>query len=283
MPDNAVLLVNADDLGLHEDIDRGILDCIDYGSVQSVSFSPTGRTVDWNKLLELIRHGVYVGLHVVLVGEPWASDGRLIRGWKELVKQLLLPGRAMKDAVAGEVRRQFQLCSENGLDPRRLSHVDSHQHVHALNGVWQPCLRLAHEHGIPRIRVPWCPSLLMIKKNLAGFALQMIARRRAAEVSGFLACLGLAHAGHNTAAIFSNELEHAAHAGRPDIELVAHPGVNTPDLESRYADWRFDWNRERDALLSTQFAEAVSASGYKFVTPANGASPGPRENVVRQA
>jgi len=268
MSANGRLLVNADDFGLHADIDRGILECIKRGRVQSVSFAATGRTLDWNKLRELIRHGVYVGLHVVLVGEPWASDGRLIRGWKELVKQLLLPGRAMKDAVAGEVRRQFQLCSENGLDPGKLSHVDSHQHVHALNAVWQPCLRLAHEHGIPRIRVPWCPSLHMIKKNVAGFALQMMARHRAAEVRGFLACLGLAHAGHNTATIFSNELEHAAHAGRPDVELVAHPGVNSPDLESRYPDWHFDWNRERDALLSPQFAEAVSASGYKFVTPA---------------
>jgi predicted glycoside hydrolase/deacetylase ChbG (UPF0249 family) len=269
MSANGRLLVNADDFGLHADIDRGILECIKRGRVQSVSFAATGRTLDWNKLRELIRHGVYVGLHVVLVGEPWASDGRLIRGWKELVKQLLLPGRAMKDAVAGEVRRQFQLCSENGLDPGKLSHVDSHQHVHALNAVWQPCLRLAHEHGIPRIRVPWCPSLQMIKKNVAGFALQMMARRRAAEVRGFLACLGLAHAGHNTATIFSDELEHAAHAGRPDVELIAHPGVNSPDLESRYPDWHFDWNRERDALLSPQFAEAVSTSGYKFVTPAS--------------
>jgi predicted glycoside hydrolase/deacetylase ChbG (UPF0249 family) len=273
MSANGRLLVNADDLGLHADIDRGVLECVERGRVQSVSFAATGRTVDWNRLRELIHHGVLVGLHVVLVGEPWASDGRLIRGWKELVKQLLLPGRAMKDAVVGEVRRQFQLCSENGLDPHSLSHVDSHQHVHALNGVWQPCLRLAHEHGIPRIRVPWCPSLLVIKKNLAGLALQMMARRRATEVSGFLACLGLAHSGRNTAAIFSNELEHAAHAGRPDIELVTHPGVNSSDLQSRYADWHFDWNRERDALLSTQFAEAVSASGYKFFAPATGSLP----------
>jgi chitin disaccharide deacetylase len=271
---NGRLLVNADDFGLHTDIDRGILECIECGRVQSVSFAATGRTVDWNKLRELIRHGVRVGLHVVLVGEPWASGGRLLRGWKDLVKQLLLPGRTMKDAIDGEVRRQFQLCSDNGLDPRSLSHVDSHQHVHALKGVWQPCLRLAHEHGIPRIRVPWCPSPQLIKKNVAGFALQVIAHRRAAEVCGFLPCLGLAQAGRNTAAIFSNELEHAVHAGRPDIELVVHPGVNTPDLESRYADWHFDWNRERDALLSTQFAEAVNASGYKFLaSPPLEASP----------
>lgn len=265
MSGNGHLLVNADDFGLHADIDRGILECIERGRVQSVSFAATGQTVDWSKLRELIRHGVRVGLHVVLVGEPWASDGRLVRGWKELVKQLLLPGQAMKDAVDREVRRQFQLCSENGLDPRALSHIDSHQHVHALTGVWQPCLHLAHEHGIPRIRIPWCPSLRLIKKSLAGITLQVIARHRAAEVGGFLPCLGLAHAGRNTAAIFSDELEHAGRAGRPDIELVAHPGVNTPDLESRYAEWHFHWDRERDALLSTQFAEAVNASGYTLV------------------
>src|SRR6266849_2355946 len=94
MSDSAMLLVNADDFGLHKDIDRGILDCIEHGSVQSVSFSAVGRTVDWNKLLELIRHGVRVGLHITLVGEPWASDGRLVPGWKHLVKQLLVPARA---------------------------------------------------------------------------------------------------------------------------------------------------------------------------------------------
>jgi predicted glycoside hydrolase/deacetylase ChbG (UPF0249 family) len=266
------LLVNADDFGLHADIDRGILDCIEHGRVHSLSFAATGRTVNWNKLRELLRHGIRLGLHVVLVGERWASDGRLLGGWKDLVKQLLLPGRTMRGAVAGEIRRQFQLCSENGLDPCKLSHVDSHQHVHVLNGVWQPCIRLAHEFGIPRIRVPRCPSLRMITKNFAGLTLQMIARRRAAEVNGYLACLGLAHAGHNTAAIFANELEHAVHAGAPDLELVAHPGVNTPALQSRYADWNFDWNSERQALLSPQFAEAVSSSGYTFVTAAASSS-----------
>ena len=268
MSTNNRLLVNADDFGLHADIDRGILACIERGRVQSVSFAATGRCVDWKKLQELTRHGVCVGLHVVLVGEPWASDGRLVRGWKELVRQLLFGGREMEEAVEREICRQFELCRENELDPRKLSHVDSHQHVHALSGVWEPCRRLAREHGIPRIRVPWCPSLHVIKKSLGGLALQTIARYRAAEVRGFLPCLGLAHAGNNTSAILSNELQHAAKAERRDIELVAHPGVNTPDLESRYADWQFDWNREREALLSTQFAEAVCASGYTFAAPA---------------
>ena len=255
------LLVNADDLGLHADIDRGILDCIEAGRVQSASFSPTGQTVDWNTLRELIRHGVRIGLHVTLVGEPWATDGRRIPGWKELVKRLILSGHGMKAAVDAEICRQFQLCADNGLNPRSLSHVDSHQHVHAFNGIWQPCLRLAKEYGIPRVRVPWCPSWHVMKKNIGGIALQAIARGRRADVPGFLPCLGLAHAGHNTAPIFADELHHA---GGVDVEMVVHPGINSPALQSHYSDWHFDWTGERDALLSPQFADDVAAAGYEF-------------------
>src|SRR5256884_769333 len=153
MSGNGRLLVNADDLGLHADIDRGILECIECGRVQSVSFAATGRTVDWNRLRELIRHGVHVGLHVVLVDEPWASDGRVIRGWKELVKQLLLPGRTMKDAVAGEVRRQFQLCSENGLDPRTRSEEHTSELQSRLHLVCRLLLEKKKKHRILRVVV----------------------------------------------------------------------------------------------------------------------------------
>jgi predicted glycoside hydrolase/deacetylase ChbG (UPF0249 family) len=261
MPASALLLVNADDLGLHPDIDRGIFDCIEKGRVQSVSFSPQGQTTDWNKLAQMQRAGVRVGLHLTLVGEPWLSDGRFISGWKELVKQLTLRPREMRPRVEAEVVRQFECCAQNGLDPCTLSHVDSHQHVHVFGGVWEPCLRLARQHGIARVRAPWSPSLRMIKKNLGGIALQTLARRRRSDAPGFLPCLGIAHAGHNTATIFSHELRCANNV---DVELCVHPGVNTPDLQQRYADWRFDWTGERDALLSQQFADAVAANGLRL-------------------
>jgi len=268
MPDKACLLVNADDFGLHADINRGILECIERGRVQSVSFSPTGRSVDWHKLLEFVRYGVRTGLHITLVGEPWATDGRVVRDWKDLGKRLLLANRSTKAAVELEIQRQFQFCADNGFDPRWLSHVDSHQHVHVFNGIWEPCLRLAQEFAVPRIRVPWCPSLKIIKKSLGGVVLQTLARGRAAEVKNPLPCIGLAHAGHNTVATLSQELAHAARSGHSEVEMVVHPGVNSPDLESRYAEWQFEWSRERDALLSPEFADAVTKSGYAFAASA---------------
>jgi chitin disaccharide deacetylase len=254
------LLINADDFGLHEDIDRGILDCIEQGRIQSISFSPQGQSLEWKKLPDLQRHGVRVGLHVTLIGEPWLSDGRLIHNWKALIQQLLVSAQ-MRHAVEAEISRQFHACAEHGLDPQSLAHVDSHQHVHAFGGIWQPCLKLARQFGIPRVRVPWCPSWRIIKKNAGGIALQAIASRRRRDVAGFLPCMGIAHAGHNTTAILKQEL---ACGIKQDCELVAHPGVNSSGLESRYADWRFDWTGERDSLLSQEFAEAVAANGFRF-------------------
>jgi predicted glycoside hydrolase/deacetylase ChbG (UPF0249 family) len=258
------LLVNADDFGLHPDIDRGILECVDAGVVQSLSFSPNGGNIHWEKLHELSRAGVRVGLHVTLVGEPWGTDDRVVPGWKDLVKQLIFGGRAVRDAVAREIAWQARQCADHSLS---LAHIDSHQHVHAFDGVWQPVLRAAHEHGIPRVRVPWCPSWRMIKKNAGGVALQMLSarlgKRVRAQLDSFLPILGVAHAGHNTVEIYQRELA-LARGNATDLELCVHPGINTPDLECRYADWQFDWTGERDALLTPRFRDAVTQHGFEL-------------------
>jgi chitin disaccharide deacetylase len=260
----ARLLVIADDFGLHPDIDHGILECVQRRRVQGISFCPTGQSLEWKKLVELMDQGVHVGLHLTLVGEPWSTDGRFIPDWQHLVGQLLLGGQPIRAAIGAEIRRQLQLCADHGVDPRRLSHMDSHQHVHVLPTLWELCLCQAKEHGIPRIRVPWCPTLRIIKRSAGGIALQCLAWLRTQQVGGYLACLGLAHAGHNTPATLSDELHHAALAGRPDLELVAHPGRSTQDLQTRYSAWKFDWDSERDALLSAEFADAVERNGYDF-------------------
>ena len=261
------LLVNADDFCLHPDIDRGILECIEAGAVQSISFSPNGANVNWNRLHELARGGVRVGLHVTLVGEPWGTDGRVVPGWKDLVKQLTLGGRATRDAVEREIAWQVSQCCEHGLRP---AHLDSHQHVHAFGGVWQPMLRLAAEHRVPRVRVPWCPTWRVIKKNVAGIALQALAarlgKRVRARLGSFLPILGVAHAGHNTVEMYQRELAYVRGGGAGDLELCVHPGVNTPALEQRYASWQFDWTGERDALLAPQFRLAVAEAGYELAT-----------------
>jgi predicted glycoside hydrolase/deacetylase ChbG (UPF0249 family) len=255
------LLVNADDFGLHADIDAGILDCIDAGRVCSVSFSPNGKSLDWGRLAELKGRGVLVGLHLTLVGEPWLSDGRVIAKWTELGKQVFTGGGAFRRELAREIETQFAACDKQGL---RLDHVDSHQHVHVFGAIWRPTIAAARSRAIGRVRVPAAPSRGLAKQSVGGLALQLIAKRRRAQWPGALACIGLAHTGHNTPQVLARELTAARQAGASDLELVAHPGRDTPGLQGAYSSWKFDWKAEQAALLSDEFGRAVREGGFEI-------------------
>lgn len=247
--------INADDFGLHRDIDRGIVACVDAGRVTGLSLSPNGTSVDWTLARELASR-VDVGLHATLVGESWLSDKRLFASWSRLMPWLLLPGR--KTLLEREIRLQVERMLENDLRP---THLDSHQHVHPMSPIWQLCRKLAAEYGIGRIRVPATPTRAIAKQSLSGRVLQRLSEARAAQVAGAMPCIGIAEAGHNTAARLTHELESS---NQQDVELVAHPAFDTSSLRERYGFWKFDWETERNALLSEPFSEACARLGYQI-------------------
>jgi predicted glycoside hydrolase/deacetylase ChbG (UPF0249 family) len=166
---------------------------------------------------------------------------------------LMLPGR--RSLLEREIRLQIQSMLERGLKP---THLDSHQHVHVISPIWGLCRRLATEFGIGRIRTPFAP---VWKDSLAGSVLQKLSKRRALSQPAALACIGIAHAGHNTGVDLENELEMAR--GR-DVELVAHPAFDTPSIRERYGFWKFDWETERAALLGDALGEACMRLGYRI-------------------
>ncbi len=247
--------INADDFGLHRDIDAGIMTCVAAGRVTGVSLSPNGSGLDWN-LARTLSGQVDLGVHVTLVGEPWLSDKRFFPSWSRLMPWLLLPGR--KQVLEREIRSQIEAMIHHGLQP---THLDSHQHVHVMSPIWSICCRLAAEYNIRRVRVPATPTRAIAKPSLAGRVLQRLSERRSRERPGSLPCVGIAWAGHNTNEIFDRELD--ASGGR-DVELVAHPACDTPSLRERYGAWKFDWETERAALLSDAFGDACTRLGYRI-------------------
>ena len=251
------LLINADDFGLHPDIDRGILTGIDAGRLTGVSVCANGPCVDWSVVRGLQQQGIDVGVHVTLVGERWLTQPWTIRKWTTLLPWLALPGRAA--LVRAEIAAQVDRFLEQGVRP---THLDSHQHVHVFANIWRPCQAIAGERGIPRIRVPRAASPAAVKRSSAGWVLEHLSRRRLHGLNhpaAGPACIGLAAAGHNTGEIYARELD-GAQGG--DVEVVAHPGFASPALQQTYAEWQFDWEAEREALLSDAFAAACDRNGY---------------------
>ena len=251
-----IVHVNADDFGLHADIDRGILQCVDAGRVTGVSVATNGVAID-RSAMRLLSRRVQVGVHVTLVGEPWLSSAHFFSSWSSLLPWLALPGRGPE--LATEVRAQLRKMLDAGVMP---THLDSHQHVHVMPSIWPIVMQVAREHGIGRVRVPATPDRRIAKPSLAGRALQRLAELRRGPTS--LPCIGIARAGHNTAERLIEELTAAKGA---DVELVAHPGIDTPALQAKYGAWKFDWKTEQAALLSDEWGAACARIGYRIAAP----------------
>lgn len=250
--------INADDFGLHRDIDRGIVACVDAGRCTGISMSANGSSVDWSLARELGAR-VDIGVHATLVGEPWMSEKRFFSSWSRLMPWLLLPGARAK--LEREIRMQIRSMIDNGITP---THLDSHQHVHVMSPIWPVCMRLAKEFAIPRIRTPATPDRAIAKQAAAGKILQRMSEIRHRLNPAALPCIGIAFAGHNTSEILNREFEYSH--GR-DVELVAHPAFDTPSLRERYGAWQFDWETERAALLGEALGETCARLGYTIRSP----------------
>lgn len=133
------VIVNADDLGLSEGVNRGIFEAHDHGIVTSASLMVRGAAADEAALGASARPALAVGLHVDLAEWRW-TDG----GWHAVYEVVDVddPG-----AVQDEIDRQLARFVE--LIGRQPTHLDSHQHVHRDPMVGAAMRRVAARLGVP--------------------------------------------------------------------------------------------------------------------------------------
>jgi predicted glycoside hydrolase/deacetylase ChbG (UPF0249 family) len=133
------LIVNADDFGQSEAINRGVIAAFEGGIVTSASLM-----VRWPASAEAAEYArahpsLSLGLHVDL-GE-WAYRGET---WVPIYKVL-----STVDAEAYRREVQHQLETFTGLVGRHPSHLDSHQHAHSDEPLRSVLIDVAD-----RLRVP---------------------------------------------------------------------------------------------------------------------------------
>ena len=143
------LCINADDFGMSEDINAGILDCMDYGVVSSCSAMVTESAASQVHLLKN-DESVSVGLHFTLTGTQTPLFLNKMSPLQLMFQDVL--GKFSEEELSTEASRQFSLLhSQLG---RSLSHIDSHQHIHLLPKVRRVMRHLARNNGISYVRSP---------------------------------------------------------------------------------------------------------------------------------
>jgi predicted glycoside hydrolase/deacetylase ChbG (UPF0249 family) len=171
------LVVNADDFGLHPLISLGIARCLDEGLVNSFSVAAFADSFHDGLLRDLIaRHPwAKVGAHLHVLPDAADEHPGHFRGF--------LAGYALGRYPAAHIEREWeaQIAFVGGYlgGPDRLAHLDGHQHLHVLPGLWGAACRLREKHRIPRLRTPFEASArAALVKFPFGLAFQALARWR---------------------------------------------------------------------------------------------------------
>lgn len=260
------LIINADDLGLSEEVNRGIFTAHHQGIVTSATLMVTMAGVE--HALEGIRGSrLDVGLHIDLSwGRPIAppaeipslvgADGRF-PGKKPLLKKLML-GQIRPRDLEREIDAQVKCFRKTGL---ALFHADVHQHFHGFPVIMKALAKTARAERIPFLRFVNEPSWTTPASTMI-YLMFCLSRRhfpgccRAADHF-----LGLALTGRLNRETLMVQLEKV----QPGLtELMCHPGFNDPALAalSRLQ------SRETElaALTDTRVRDTVAAQGIVLTT-----------------
>lgn len=294
------LIVNADDFGLTQGVNRAIAACHGRGIVSSATLMATGACLDEAAALARQMPRLSVGCHVVLVdGEPLLPASE--------VRSLLAPGTGrfyhsiieVLQAVARGRFRADEVEAEAGAQMARLgakvalSHFDSHKHTHMFPSVLRPLLRAARIHGIAAVRNPFeapgvvswreaCKSRTLLVRKAETMVLRAMLRGRwmqAVREEGLATtdgCLGIAATGTLDEARLRAMLRQMP---RGTWELVCHPGYNDRDLAAVRTKLRASREVEMTALLGItrdelreEYGVELQSFGAKLAQPAQAAN-----------
>ncbi len=257
------LIVSGDDLGLHEAINRGVLEAHEEGIVTSASIAPCGRAFEHACRLVEKRRKLGLGIHLTLVEErpllgpdilkTLAPNGQLPGSYRQLFFGLV-KGRIDPEEIELELDAQIQRVMKAGL---AISHLDSHQHTHFFPQIRKTLFRLAEHYEIGGLRaasrvVPGRTKFSLLLAPLAK-GVQRAARSRGIRTPDTLWLPS------PSGRITSRDLI----AGIPKLpagvsELVVHPGVDQKALEGAYPDWRFKWQQELAAIKATDVRDMLA-------------------------
>jgi chitin disaccharide deacetylase len=282
------LIVNADDLGWTDGVNRGILEAFHHGILTSTSLLANGAAFAGGVQAARSAPGLGVGVHLNLSDGPPVADRRtvasLLNDDGEFARRPegLLLRRARQGLSLAEVESewdaQIQKIRDAGIAP---THLDGHKHVHMLPGLFEIALRLAKRHAIGAIRVSLEASSLrsalssgckrhagvVMKQGLQARGLKLLARdaRAQAAQAGISTpdyFCGIAQTGELT---IEGMRQFVKSLPEGTTELMCHPGYADAALQKTRTRLQDSRQKELQILTDTGLRNLVASLGIRLI------------------
>ena len=153
-------IFNADDFGISPGVNQAIFKAHTEGVLNSTSIMINLKYAPQAIELSQQMPNLQIGLHANLTNEysvlpphriPMLVDntGKFCNGFVNLALLSVLHPKELKRQVKIEVGAQIEKALASGL---KLTHLDSHRHIHMIPTIFKAFLELQEEYKIPRLR-----------------------------------------------------------------------------------------------------------------------------------
>lgn len=271
-----MLIVNADDFGRHELINRAVELAYRSGCLRSATLMAGGCAFDDAVHTAKRLAGLGVGIHFTLAnGTPIlppkeipslvTEEGIFLADYVAFLKRYL-SGKVSFEEIRSELAAQLEKIRNAGL---RLTHIDSHQHLHHVPGITEIVLDLAEASRIRCMRVAntrlFDGELDSLGKfvgrlglgSLAKLAAHAAHKRRFTTPEHFAGIV----AGEAVSESFMLKLiEHL----RGTTEVMLHPGTDNGALRA-FCAWNHDFEAELAAACSTRVLSLLAEKNIRAV------------------
>jgi len=274
------LIINADDFGLHETVNLGIIHGFTSGFITSTTMMAGGKAFEHAISLASTHPQLGIGVHLTLVGEKSVCDpdkvkslldneGYLAPQYPQFLLRYIL-GQIQLSDIRRELTAQVQKIVDSGIP---ITHLDSHQHMHIVPGIINVTIDIAKEFGIKAVRIPAepyfflghypCSPLRVVARAgltcLAQLATRKIRKNQLLMPEHFFGML----AGGNMREEFLLNIIDALPDGIS--EIMMHPGTNNEVLNNSYG-WDYHGQEELAAVTSDNVRHRLADKNVTLIS-----------------
>lgn len=276
------LIINADDFGLHSNVNKGIIKAYQEGCLRSTTLITNGVAAEEAACLARENPELGVGVHFTFVAEKPVlpvdkvrslidnETGKFFINHKIFITKIL-QRKINFSELYSECEAQLLKAKKFGI---RITHFDSHQHLHVFPKINDVCLDIAKKYNINKVRFPaeafgftgGFPVSLgrMVAKcgltactRIAAFKFKKYSMRTPDAFFGMVA------GGNLQEEYFLEILKNL-----PDdktSEIMIHPGTNNKELDEIYR-WNYHWNEEMHSLISLKSLKFIKENDIKLIS-----------------